>query len=61
MYVALRDQGLSNHAIARMLNVSEASVRRGLTRVGYVPRRRSRIRELLIELGDLLEQRDDHL
>lgn len=56
VYVILRNTGLPNTKIAEMLGVSEAAVRRGLKRAGYLPPEQSRLRELFAELGDILER-----
>lgn len=56
VYVALRGAGYSNREIAGLLDVDEASVRRGLKSVGYTAP--SRVRELLTELADHLEFND---
>lgn len=37
VYIALKEQGLTNYAIAKELKVDEASVRRGLAKGGYQP------------------------
>lgn len=54
-YTALRDQGFSNREIGALLRVDEASVRRGLRSRGYRPP--SRLRELLLEMADVLDER----
>ena len=58
LFATLRDARWSNYRIARALGVSEASVRRGLKRAEYVPTEPSRVKELLVELADLLEMRE---
>jgi hypothetical protein len=55
VYVALRDGGFSNRAIANLLGVNERSVRRGLESVDYEAP--SRVRELLTELAGVIEAR----
>ena len=55
VYVALRDAGYSNREIAGLLDVNEASVRRGLRAVQYEAP--SRVRELLTELAGVIEGR----
>lgn len=52
IYVALADEGLNNYQIADKLDVGEASVRRGLRKVGY---RRS-LRPLPAESDDFLDK-----
>jgi predicted transcriptional regulator len=57
VYVRMRGTGLNNTQIARLLGVSEASVRRGLMRVGYYNTPQpSRIRVLLMQLADELDE-----
>ena len=51
----LRDAGFNNSEAARTLGVSEAAVRRGLKRAGYLAVEPSRIRVLLTELAEILE------
>lgn len=52
VYRAMRDGGLSNRKIAELLDVDEATVRRGLK--GWRPRKLT-TRELLMELADRLD------
>jgi len=54
LYTRLRNSGLNNTEIAAVLGVDEASVRRGLKAAAYEAP--SRIRELLVELTEILER-----